>query len=400
MKKIILAALTVITSFSTIAQQRFVVDKSEKTKQLFDLNDPLSLLSMIGSEGWDRITFKEGISSVDFKRLSPERKGLFIKHIGQPGTTPLMVEDKNSPHYGEPLIVTDVNGMQSFVYDAPDTVLYSVNGVDRMIFSFDSIDSREYVSRIELQTSLDGKFMTLLDLEGFDLLRFDNYEYLRDFTGDQREKLVATGGYWEDLKSIRAKSKPGYIKGLKFFKVSPYQSNEYLNDLPNFSINEIKNAKISDGNKFSKLEEKLLRDSTLLNPYFDSVYFKVYYGNAPLIDEDPNSSNFGKPLIVYDSNGLASFVYDPPASSVHWLDFNPIFGAKETIHSDASGRISSKIVSVYTFSEIDDSLHVVSCHLLDDEWNKVYFSQINSIVDWNEHSAILHGLVRRFGKVE
>jgi len=58
-----------------------------------------------------------------------------------------------------------------------------------------------------------------------------------------------------------------------------------------------------------------------LNYYTDSIYRNelAYYlgkvgqpGTEPLIDEDPNSINFGQNLIITLPDGTESFVYDPP----------------------------------------------------------------------------------------
>mgnify|MGYP000200119643 FL=1 len=58
-----------------------------------------------------------------------------------------------------------------------------------------------------------------------------------------------------------------------------------------------------------------------LNYYTDSIFRNTlaYYlgkvgqpGTEPLIDEDPNSPNFGQNLIVKDEYGMDAFVYDPP----------------------------------------------------------------------------------------
>lgn len=48
----------------------------------------------------------------------------YLAEIGQQGTTPLIDEDPNSPTYGQNLVVTDANGLQSFVYDPPDTTWF------------------------------------------------------------------------------------------------------------------------------------------------------------------------------------------------------------------------------------------------------------------------------------
>lgn len=46
----------------------------------------------------------------------------YLADIGQPGTIPLIDEEPSSPTYGENLIVVDsITGLESFVYDPPDT---------------------------------------------------------------------------------------------------------------------------------------------------------------------------------------------------------------------------------------------------------------------------------------
>lgn len=50
----------------------------------------------------------------------------YLAELGQPGTTPLIDEDPNSPTFGDPLVVTDpATGLQTFVYDPPDTTWYT-----------------------------------------------------------------------------------------------------------------------------------------------------------------------------------------------------------------------------------------------------------------------------------
>jgi gliding motility associated protien GldN len=50
-----------------------------------------------------------------------ELTNYYLAKLGQPGTTPLIVEDPNSPDFGEPLLTIDENGFEAYVYDAPDT---------------------------------------------------------------------------------------------------------------------------------------------------------------------------------------------------------------------------------------------------------------------------------------
>ena len=48
----------------------------------------------------------------------------YLAKIGQSGVTPLMDEDPNSPNFGELLIVTGADGLDTYVYDPPDTTWY------------------------------------------------------------------------------------------------------------------------------------------------------------------------------------------------------------------------------------------------------------------------------------
>lgn len=49
---------------------------------------------------------------------------LYMAKVGQPGTTPRIDENPESPNFGEPLLDTMPDGSVSFVYDPPDTTWY------------------------------------------------------------------------------------------------------------------------------------------------------------------------------------------------------------------------------------------------------------------------------------
>jgi len=83
------------------------------------------ILMGLGAEDGDQLKYPiKPQPGLNFYTDSAFRTELsyYLAKIGQPGTTPLIDEDPNSPNFGENLIVTDpITGMESYVYDPPDT---------------------------------------------------------------------------------------------------------------------------------------------------------------------------------------------------------------------------------------------------------------------------------------
>lgn len=86
------------------------------------------ILMGLGAEDGDQLKYPvKPQPGLNFYTDSAFRTELsyYLAKIGQPGTTPLIDEDPNSPNFGENLIVVDpATGMESYVYDPPDTTWY------------------------------------------------------------------------------------------------------------------------------------------------------------------------------------------------------------------------------------------------------------------------------------
>ncbi|XOV67238.1 MAG: hypothetical protein ACFHU9_16605 [Fluviicola sp.] len=355
--------ISVFVSFFLVVQ-RFgycqevkAVDKSENTAILFDTENPLSLVGMLESKSsywFSKVA--SGIAESDFQKLGITKENA-QRRIGKPSTTPIIDNDPDSPNFGENLIVVDpVTGQQSFLYDAPDTIYYLLEGVNRIQFQ---LDSNTKVTQITVMIKKDKEDVPVLTMEGEDLLSLDGFSFTRDFSKKENDALKSldSNAYLGTLNRSSILERFGLYFFPHYFK-EPYVGFDVM--LFHEESGVFWDYRFKD---WSELPEADFIDSTL--SCFDHTKAMVVEGTIPLIDEDPNSPNFGNVLYEIDSiTGEKSLVYDPPWQVIEWIEFDPVFIAKETLLVDEGGELFSEIRRMFALVECDGRTSVVFLHLV------------------------------------
>lgn len=385
-----LLLLFVVSGGNVSAQTIKVIDKSEKTAILFDESNPRSFVNLL-MQNVDVLERCEPIG-IPVEDLSATQRKALIPLIGVPGTIPLLVEDPSSPDFGDPLIVTDpVTGMQSFVYDAPDTVFIDLKDVSRMILEFDSDKETglEKVKSITLAKKYGDQYVPVLRCEGNVLLDPTGFRFWEQVSKEQEEWLVGDrpDSYWNQMRDTFSGVYDRYEE-LVFFPGefaldfhTKYDIPEPLKevyDVPRYlRREEIWKTLPFDAKLSTPYGNWLVSELDTLSPYFDTVIYEEYIDPVPLIDEDPNSVNFGEPLIYTSEDGLQFFVYSAPTANISWLGFSPEMHLISSLVLEGD-KVRQHPEYFLMVKVSTDGKHLVAMHQLNAFWEQFAKGSISS----------------------
>lgn len=375
--KISLLFFALFLSSGIFAQKIIVIDKNKNNTALFDVNDPFSLISILSANndylGYYNI---KGMGYAVASRLTSKELKDIVKYTGQPGTLPIIDEDPNSSNYGDYMIVTLPDGSESYVYDAPDTVYISFKGITRITFEILESDLpttgniMESLDKIKLWRKFDSVpgIQNVLTLNAKELMTMQGLKLIHKVDEAQTKQWTDktdSNSLWIELKTaiLERELLHGTINvdtydGMESFFPETYYALRSLN----FESTElIKRSKREE--RYSmfydyKYNEKLLpftceydsirNEKAAFHALFDSCYYDFYYSDMPLIDNDPNSENFGYEIITIDENGLRSYVYPEPEIFYNWIDYSDIvIYMSQVFYEDENGVMRTKIGMLY-----------------------------------------------------
>lgn len=391
MQKVSILISSLMMTFLTMAQDAIVIDNTKEHHSLFDSNDPLSFVSMLKSNvyylGYMEI---EGMSNEVYESLSKADHEQVSNFIGQPGTTPLLDEDPNSPRFEKPLIVTDpVTGQQSFVYDAPDTVRAFIDNIDRIVIELEEGEGsiRDRASRVAYFKQIDDTYHSVFSLNAQDLLSFDGFAYFQQLDDKLTSELLSDdpNSMWSNMRTEALKQKEMY-DGTKFARWTyDLKLNHFPADAISFGFynwsdapanmdiwekeREVYYARLNEGGEYAmypfglNLGTGIVSDTTgraALLSTFGGVYSDLEISDKPMIDRDPNSPNFGNEMMVENADGSTSILYPDPKEVFFWLDYsNAKLFVKESFHMKEDGS-ETTVDAVYFTIEVDGKDEVIS----------------------------------------
>ena len=189
--------------FNSFSQEVYSIKKESACPIYFDEGEALSLINVLQSIHFFRY-YDRGIPQDIVDGLSTEERSVLRKRPLQPGTTPLIDEDPNSPNFGEYLIVTDPeSGMQSYVYDAPDTLYTTFSDICefRLTLLPNIRTETPYVSAISLYKMFGDRKVEVLRLQGDNLLSMDGFEYFRKL--NPNDLVNSVGNSYQDTSLLK-----------------------------------------------------------------------------------------------------------------------------------------------------------------------------------------------------
>lgn len=373
------------------SQDAVVLDNSKENQPIFDSNDPLSLISIVKANAYYLGHMEiEGMSDELRQNLSEADRNQILQFRGQPGTVPITDTDPNSPRFGKPLIVTDpTTGMQSFVYDAPDTVFTLLDEIDRIVIEFEpeATKTMENASRLSYFKRIDGSYQKVLSVNASDLLSLDGLGYFRLLDDPFASGLLSddSNSLWNVLRNEALKQHKLY-DGSKFSKWTyDLKLHQFPADAIQFGFFNWSEPPASMG-QWEKEREVFYVDyiseiGAGLYPFelnlgsgivsdtsgraqllasFEGVYSDFEISDTPLIDRDPNSPNFGNELMTLNEDGTLSYQYPDPKEVFFWMDYtDPKIFVKESFHTTEDGTVVTTD-AVYFTIEVNGKDEVIS----------------------------------------
>lgn len=323
-----------------------IIDKSKKTAQIFDESDPHSLISLIKAD-YSTLSYyrKVGISEEDLATLTSEQRRGLTRFYGEQKDVPLIDQDPNSEYFGEPLIEEDsLTGDLYFVYPPPDTLYTDLNGISRIVLEYISYDpsgkSVENIFSVTFCKMYSDTYVPVLRVSGGEILRLSGFEYFAEIGEVETEMLLseAKGSYWRQLYDSVSYATEDYYLDLNYMpgRFSMMIRNDY-DSIP--SVMFLYEILGGDGFHYTDGDDYVARypfdyfygDSVrymkdvvgFMKQRFDPVVYTYYQSEYPLIDEDPDSPNFGNYITKEDENGDVLLLYPAPDIDFQWLGFKP-----------------------------------------------------------------------------
>jgi hypothetical protein len=118
-----------------------VIDKTEQTNALFDYNNPFSLVSLLAN---NQLNYIHGMDELISDRIMSKDTTLILpSYRYKPmSDSPMINDDPTSENYGEPIIITNLDGSQEYKY--PDNVkYYDVTGITRIVVFEDTVQNED-----------------------------------------------------------------------------------------------------------------------------------------------------------------------------------------------------------------------------------------------------------------
>lgn len=379
--------------FTSSAQDVFVIEKSEKTGILFDATNPLSLIGLLKI---DATSFKKscisGIAESDLNLIPLGQRIRLPTLIGRPGVTPVTYTDPNEPNFGEPKLFTSEEGWQSYLYENPDTLIYDLSDISRIIVEMDTMR----VTSITFCKIYTDNYVPVLYLKGNDLLSMDGFKFVQEFEGEMNERLKAD--YFVSLKdSIEHSNSSDQTNTV--FTIFP---ESYMSRVPALRIDPTCESATYEPYGYSFAEMDTSDPSYLdsIREHFNGVRYREIQPTAPLIEVDPNSPNFGELLRVTDpTTGETSFVYDPVWIKTLWLDFDPELYGIHSVERTETGELTNQLHSIIGCADINGEMQVVFEHVLTKKWYKNYFENAFDTFDWKKWQDAIGNCIQLNGSV-
>lgn len=346
MKRRLLAAIACLFAVTNWAQEVIVIDKNEQNKDIFNYNDPYSLVSLVKFNWIEEITPMDSNSVTHLKEIGMLESVYSFEEVYSP--SPLLDEDPDSPNFGEPLTYLDPEtGYITFVYPPPPISYYDVDGITRILIFKGEVQNPVTRERYEgikeigfaKKYGIDEKYTITMKIPFSYLMRMDGFKALVNLPEEVKDELADLTNersLFNQIKKDRfAKRRhkvvfepdtatKDVIKMEYFdpsFQIMSHGFSRFR--LPTNSWGEKSKGYNPQGKAtkhcfqlpFTSFNEKILADN------FEVIDTTVY-GRSPLLDEDPSSPNFGEPLTEEDENGNLTFVY-PKESYTYYVDFEP-----------------------------------------------------------------------------
>lgn len=332
-----------------------IIDRNQKNKALFDMDDPFSLMGMLVKNELRQVKFMspqttDRIRKGGNKLLSvpvPAEEDCFFNYMN-----PLIDEDPESPFFGEPLERTDpVMGLREYIYPEIDSFFYDIEDISRIIVFKDTVTNtvtgEQYVGIDRLgfakKYPVEKRYDVVFTLDYQELVKMDGYKAL--------VKLNETDKAWL-LDSLQLLSE---LERLRLYEVdylvSQGDNPSGLDNLPCWMMLERADIcfhNFIDGARFTQARDGFIPESTwgkrskefLLsaskhvnnNLPFNTLSasklrdnFKCQVmdlqTNFEVYDNDPKSERYGMPLMK-EVNGKMEKVYQIDSNLI-WVDFRP-----------------------------------------------------------------------------
>ncbi len=391
MQKVSILIFSLFAVLSATAQNAIVIDNNKKHQSIFDGDDPLSFISLVRSNSYNIGYMEiEGMSQEARASLSEKDKENITQFIGKPGTVPLIDADPESPNFGNPLIVTNPEtGMQSFIYDAPDTVFTMLDNIDRIVIYLENGDgpALERATRLSYFKLIDGAYHSVLSVNAQDVLSFDGFSYYRQLDDKLTSELLS-----HEPTSMRSVMRKEALKQKEMYDGSKFARWRYDLKQNYFPADGILFGFYSWGKMpvnmekweaerdvmYPRLSSKaedaqypfglhlgsgIVQDTAgraALLAGFDEVHSDFEVSDKPLIDNDPNSPTFGLASIVVNPDGSESVQYPAPKEVFFWLEYsNAKMFVKESFHS-VDNTSETTVDAIYFTTKVDGQEEVIS----------------------------------------
>ena len=380
-----------ILSSSSYGQNVVVFDNTPDNISLFKKNCGLCFTSFVKHNAHYLGAMNlEGVSPALYASMNSEERNSIVEFIGNYGVTPLMDTVPESDTYGELLIATGADGLITYVYDTPDTVLTVLDDIDRIIFEYDDGKGPIWprIQKLQYWKKYNGNYEMVLNVDAAGVLSFDGFSMIFKLHDRFNNELTSSDptSMWsvmrdsamvemEDSKnlnySIRTRDFqhylfPSYLIRMGYFDSSKgpgnfeklrkengivyqrYTTEEFMSRYP-FSFH------VEGGSYIDTVYREAVHS------LFDEVHYTIYEPTTPLMDEDPNSVNFGELLIVVTEDGLEEYVYDIPELVYFWLDYSDIqIFVGESFYVTESGT-ATEVDDIYFITTVDSVLTIISC---------------------------------------
>lgn len=410
-----------VFGYSTLSQGVVVIENTADNAILFDENDPDSFLYFFKSNahffGYLNL---EGISYSDMNLLDEEQKKTLVQYIGAPGMVPLINEDPNSPDFEEYLIVLDEDGLETYVYDAPDTVTVDLADIARITFNYNEADGSiwDSITKMTLWKKNDQAYYQVLSLEGWGTLSFVGFSVIRPLEAGLNDELINPNNpksMWNvmrdssvnrlnELKSSgykRSISPPLYDffpgEGIRYGMYNssegPRQFKAFAN-WQNFKTLNFYGEYVTEVYPFSlELGRTLYQDTTQrqsIHSLFNKVHLRYSSVVSPIIYCYPAPPKPGDTAVIKPPSKKNRYVFGIPRAVYYWLDFeSPKIFVSESFQRQGFDIVSETTIDDLFFTmPVDGEDAVVLCAPMDEALES-YFKNHKPIVledlGWNKH---------------
>lgn len=389
-------------TFNSHSQDVYVIDKSEKTKLLFDESDPRSFINVLQSNSYVISDLKKkGISLEDLEKFTNDEKSYFVRCEGEQSTEPLIDNDPESPGFGEEVILLDTaTGDYYFAYPDPDSLLFSLQDIDRVVLEFEEgkETAMEFLQETTFFRKKEGEYIPVLQLYGAQWLHMDGYQLITEVPEEVKESMLAKG-YWEQLRDTSVNWKDEYRKEIYFLHYQHYRGDYYtpIRDLDNyddrFAYCYAEETNVPYKDEFIvEMMDHPNEEVEFMRTKFDSIVAYYEYSEFPALNEDPDSPTYGEWLYVIDDEGNMRYLYyqDPV---FQWIEFEPTFYLFEVLTNQTGTEMNSLKSELIATSEADGVQQQVLNHVLTAPWLELIGGDLNYF-NWGDwYSSINDALL-------